>query len=177
MNNESGETAAVPPASVEIALIAALDENGVIGAGGGMPWHLPADLRYFQRMTLHKPVVMGRRTFEAIGQALPKRHNLVLTSDASFAVAGCERVATLEQAQRIAAGLAAAQLMVLGGAQLFAAALPRAQRLYITRIHDRFEGDTWFPEVDWSQWQLVASDLCASDDRSTPACTFMEWQR
>src|SRR5699024_5501963 len=114
---------------VEIALIAALDENGLIGADGGMPWHLPADLRHFKQTTLYKPIVMGRRTFESIGRALPRRRNLVLTHDANFAAEDCERVATLDDARMVAAASGAAQLVVIGGAQVYAAAMSQAQRL------------------------------------------------
>lgn len=163
---------------VEIALVAALDENGLIGAGGGMPWHVPTDLKRFRQITLHKPVLMGRRTHEAIGRALPRRRNLILTRNPDYAAAeGCERVATLDDARMIAAADGAAQLAVIGGAQVYAAALARAQRLYITRIHDRFQGDTWFPEVDWSQWQLVSSERYAPGNTAESACTFMEWRR
>jgi len=161
---------------VEITLVAALDENGLIGAGGGMPWYLPADLRHFKRVTLYKPIVMGRRTFEAIGRPLPQRRNIVLTRDRSFVAAGCEIVTTLQQARALAADAEAMQLMVIGGAQVYAAALPHADCLHITRIHARFDGDTWFPQVDWRGWRLVASEELAADgDR--PACTFMQWRR
>lgn len=162
---------------VEVALIAALDENGLIGAGGGMPWHLPADLRYFKQTTLHKPIVMGRTTYESIGRALPKRQNLVLTRDTGFQAEGCQRVASLDEACAVAAESAALQLVVIGGAQVYAHALSRAHRLYITRIHAQFTGDTWFPSVDWTQWKLVASQLHESDVCAQPSCTFMEWHR
>src|SRR5699024_12134167 len=99
----TGDSAAISVSVVEIALIAALDDNGLIGAAGGMPWHLPVDLRYFKRTTLHKPVLMGRRTFESIGRALPKRHNLVLTRDEHFAAEGCIRVASIDAARAFAA--------------------------------------------------------------------------
>src|SRR5699024_9852899 len=103
---------------VEVVLIAAMDENGVIGVDGGMPWHLSADLKDFKRKTLHKPIVMGRRTFAAIGRALPKRTNLVLTHEDGFAAEGCQRISSLEQARAIAAQQGAAQLMVIGGANV-----------------------------------------------------------
>src|SRR5699024_8496022 len=167
----------VAAAVVEIALVAALDENGVIGADGGMPWHLPADLRHFKRTTLHKPIVMGRRTHESIGRALPGRRNLVLTRDPHYRAEGCECVTSLAAARRIAAADGAAQLAVIGGAQVYKLALPLAQRLYLTRIHARYDGDTWFPEVDWSLWQLLSSRRRQPDNTTEPACSFMEWQR
>lgn len=180
MTSESGDSNATPVVStsvVEIALIAAFDDNGLIGADGGMPWHLPIDLQYFKRTTLYKPVVMGRKTHESIGRALPHRRNLVLTRDPEFAAEGCERVASLDAARTLAARDGAAQLVVIGGAQVYAAALPQAQRLYITRVHERFTGDTWFPAVDWSQWQLVSSEEHVPDSGAAPACTFTQWRR
>lgn len=162
---------------VEIALIAAMDDDGVIGADGGMPWHVPADLRYFRRKTMHKPIVMGRRTFEAIGRALPRRRNLVLSRDPGFAADGCERVASLDDAKQIAAAYGAAQLMVIGGAQVYALAMPQMQRMYITRIHAHYGGDTFFPAVDWSQWQLVEREDHDAENGTTPAHSFMEWRR
>lgn len=172
----SDTAAAVAPAQVEIALVAALDENGLIGAHGGMPWHLPVDLKHFKRTTLHKPIVMGRRTHESIGRALPQRQNLILTRDPAFAAPGCECVASLDQARRLAARSGTRQLAVVGGAQVYAQALPLATRLYITRVHGRYDGDTWFPAVDWSQWQLLSSTVHEPDNPAEPACTFMEWQ-
>ncbi|HLQ85163.1 MAG TPA: dihydrofolate reductase [Salinisphaeraceae bacterium] len=162
-------------ATPEIALIAALDENDLIGANGAMPWHLRADLQHFKRKTLHKPILMGRRTHTAIGRALPQRRNLVLTRNSRFAATGCERVASLAEARALAAAAHADQLMVIGGAQVYALALPHAQRLYLTRIHGRFTGDTWFPQIDWSQWRQVASETHAAPDEATPAFTFTEW--
>src|SRR5699024_3897846 len=108
---------------------------------------------------------------------LPRRRNLVLTHDANFEAEDCERVATLDEARMVAAESGAAQLVVIGGAQVYAAAMEQAQRLYITRIHDHFEGDTWFPDVDWSQWQQVSSEEYAPDSAGEPACTFTEWRR
>ncbi len=162
--------------SIEIVAMAAMDADGVIGADGGMPWHLPADLRYFRDKTLHKPILMGRRTFAAIGRALPKRRNLVLTRDADFAAPGCERVSSLIEAKTIAAAAGAQQLMVIGGAQVYALALEQLQRMYITRIHARYGGDTRFPALDWSQWQLVDRDDHDAE-AGVPAFSFMEWRR
>lgn len=157
-----------------ISLIAAMDANGVIGAGGGMPWHLPDDLRWFKQNTRNKPIVMGRRTFESIGRALPHRRNLVLTRQADFHAAGVEVVDHLETALARASG--AAELMVIGGAQIYALAMPQADRLLITRIEAEYDGDTWFPEVDWARWRLVADDpRPATDD--TPAYRFMTYER
>jgi dihydrofolate reductase len=171
-------TELAPPreAAPAITLIAAMDENGLIGAGGGLPWHLPADLRWFKRTTMGKPILMGRRTFAAIGRALPGRRNLVLTRDRDFAKPGCVRVASLDDAIAAARNEAAAEIMVIGGAQVYALALSRATRLLVTRIRARYEGDTYFPAVDWRDWHLVhAEEMAAGAD--TPAACFMTWQR
>ncbi|MGB7757554.1 MAG: dihydrofolate reductase [Salinisphaera sp.] len=157
-----------------ISLIAAMDANGVIGAEGGMPWHLPDDLRWFKQNTRDKPIVMGRRTFESIGRALPHRCNLVLTRQADFHAAGVEVVDRFETA--VARAVGAAELMVIGGAQVYALAMPQADRLLITRIEAEYDGDTWFPEIDWARWRLVADEpRPAADD--TPAYRFMTYER
>lgn len=163
-----------PQASLN--LIAAMDEAGLIGANGGMPWHLPGDLRWFKQQTLNKPILMGRRTFESIGRALPQRRNLVLTRDAGFTGDGIETVADVDTAVRLAGEAGAPELAVIGGAQVYAATLARASQLVITRIEARYSGDTWFPEVDWSAWTLIAEQrVAAAGDR--PAHRFMTWQR
>ena len=163
-------------AGVALTLIAAMDQNGVIGADGGMPWHIPGDLRWFKQQTLNKPILMGRRTFESIGRARPKRRNLVLTRDAAFVADGVQRVGDIDTAISIAARDGAAELMVIGGAQVYTLALERASRLQLTRIESAYEGDTWFPEIDWSAWELVdETAVAASGD--TPAHRFMTWQR
>ena len=163
-------------AGVVLTLIAAMDQNGVIGADGGMPWHIPGDLRWFKQQTLNKPILMGRRTFESIGRALPTRRNLVLTRDAAFVADGVQCVGDIDTAIGIAARDGATELMVIGGAQVYTLALERASRLQLTRIESAYEGDTWFPEIDWSAWELVdETAVAASGD--TPAHRFMTWQR
>jgi len=164
------------PAHVRLSLIAAMDQNGVIGADGGMPWHIPDDLRWFKKQTLNKPILMGRRTFESIGRALPKRRNLVLTRDSGFTAEGVERVADVEQAIDIAAADGAAELMVIGGAQIYGLTLERADTLQLTRIDAAYTGDTWFPEIAWDDWQLV-DEQCVPAAGDVPVHRFMTWQR
>lgn len=176
--DEARAVAAVTADTVDIALIAALDDNGLIGADGGMPWHLPGDLKYFKRMTTGKAILMGRRTHASIGRALPRRRNLILTRDKAYDAPGCERVASLDEACALVARAGATQLVVIGGAQVYALALARARQLYLTRVHARFRGDTWFPDVDWSQWQQLDQEAHPADaDAGTPAYTFTQWQR
>lgn len=160
-----------------ISLIAAMDANGVIGAEGGMPWHLPDDLRWFKQNTRHKPIVMGRRTFESIGRALPQRRNLVLTRRPDFdGHDDVEIIGNFDTAVARVAATDAAELMVIGGAQIYALALPQAERLLITRIEAEYAGDTWFPDIDWTRWRLVADDPRAATD-NTPAYRFMTYER
>lgn len=134
-----------------LSLIAAVAENGVIGAKGGLPWRLPDEMAHFKRTTLGKPVVMGRRTFESLGRALPGRRNIVLSRARDFAAPGAERARDLDHALALAAD--APEVVVIGGAALYAESLPRAQRIYLTRVHARPEGDAFFPELDPDEWR------------------------
>lgn len=136
---------------MKISIIVAMAENRVIGANNRMPWHLPADLQHFKRITLGKPILMGRKTHESIGRALPGRQNIVLTRDRSYRAEGCTIVHSNEMALK-AAEVENDELMVIGGAELYRDFLPSAQSLYMTLIHQQFEGDTFFPEVDKHTW-------------------------
>ncbi len=135
-----------------IALIAAQAENRVIGLNNQMPWHLPEDLQYFKKVTLGKPVIMGRKTFESIGRPLPGRTNIVVTRQADWAAEGVEVAANLDCAFSMAAEQQPDELMVIGGAQIYAETLPHAARIYLTQIHKSFDGDAWFPELG-EEWQ------------------------
>ena len=134
-----------------LALIAAVAENGVIGAKGGLPWRLPDELAHFKRTTLGKPVVMGRRTFASLGRALPGRTNLVLSRDPDFAAPGARVARDLDAALALAGD--APEIVVIGGAAVFADALPRAQRIYLTRVRARPEGEVFFPALEPSDWR------------------------
>jgi dihydrofolate reductase len=158
-----------------ISLLVAATQNGVIGRDNGMPWHLPDDLKHFKALTLGKPVLMGRRTYESIGRPLPGRTNLVLTHSAQWSVAGVTVVADLDAAIR-AAG-AAPELVVAGGAQVYALALPRASRIYLTRIHAIIEGDTRLPELDMHCWHEVSQELHPVDARHPYAMSFVTLER
>lgn len=161
--------------SPALTLIAAMASNRVIGADGGMPWHIPSDLRWFKQQTLNKPILMGRCTFDSIGRALPGRQNLVLSRHPeTLAGRGVEGVTSLAAAREKAQG--AAELMIIGGAQLYALALPLASRLIVTQIERAYDGDTFFPEVHWPDWTLAAEQAVAGDDH-TPPHRFMTWQR
>ena len=135
-----------------LSLIVAMDENRLIGRNNELPWHMPADLAYFRRTTLGKPVIMGRKTFDSIGKPLPGRRNIVITRNPGFAAAGCETVDGIDAALALCAE--DEEVMLIGGASLYAQALDRADRLYVTLIHHDFEGDTWFPEYDSTEWRV-----------------------
>jgi len=162
--------------AVRVALIAAVARNGVIGRDGDMPWNISADLKYFKAVTMGKPIVMGRRTFESIGKALPGRPNIVITGNAGFTVNGVEVASDLDQALSIAAGHGTDEIMVIGGGQIYAAALPYADRLYLTEVHMEVEGDVSFPAFDRNQWREVSRDDHAAEG-DTPAFSFVTLDR
>ena len=139
-----------------VSLVAALARNRVIGAGNRMPWHLPEDLRRFKRLTMGAPVIMGRKTHQSIGKPLPGRRNIVVTRRPGAAWAGCEVAHSLGAALALAAG--APEVFVIGGAELYRLALPRADRLYLTLIDADYAGDALFPEIDPAQWRETARE-------------------
>jgi dihydrofolate reductase len=161
----------------EITLIAAVAENGVIGAEGGMPWQLPADLARFKRLTMSKPVLMGRLTWDAIGKALPGRLNLVMTRNAGWRGPGAMRVASLAEAIRLARDMEARELMVIGGAEIYRQALPQAARIHLTRIHAEPWGDTLFPDLDPGEWKETAREEHPADERHAWDMTFVTLER
>lgn len=140
----------------------AMASNGVIGRDNALPWHLPEDLRYFKRTTLGKPVIMGRKTFESIGRPLPGRPNIVVSRRIDWTATGVTVVDSLASAlasgQALAASSGAEELVVIGGAQIYAAALSLASRLYVTEVHAMVDGDTWFPPLDPADWQEIARE-------------------
>ena len=137
-----------------LALIAARARNGVIGLDNRMPWYLPEDLAYFKRVTLGKPVVMGRKTFESIGRPLPGRLNIVVTRNPDWQAAGVQVAHSLDAALALAAEAVPEEIMLIGGAELYRQALPQADVLYLTEIDAEFAGDAFFPEVDLARWRI-----------------------
>lgn len=135
-----------------LSLIVAMDCNRLIGVNNQLPWHLPADLAFFKRVTLGKPVLMGRKTHQSIGRPLPGRRNIVISRNPDFRAEGCETAAGLDAALELVAN--AEEAMLIGGANLYAQALPRVEQMYITRIHHAFSGDAWFPEFDEADWRI-----------------------
>lgn len=139
-----------------ISLIAAVARNGVIGLDGGMPWHLPEELRHFKATTMGHPLVMGRRTFESIGRPLPGRRTVVVTRDPSWQHPGVETAHSFAEAISLAGP--ADEVFVAGGAQVYAEALPFAHRLVLTEVHAEPEGDTWFPQWSPQEWREVSRE-------------------
>jgi dihydrofolate reductase len=160
---------------MRLALIAALARNRVIGIGNHLPWHLPADLTRFKALTMGKPILMGRRTFESIGRPLPGRRNLVLTRDSSFDVAGCEIARSLDEALMLVGD--APEVMVIGGAQLYTECLPRAYRLYLTHVETEPEGDAFFPILDPGEWIERERSAHAPDDKNPYHYAFVTYDR
>ena len=158
-----------------IAIVAAMDLNRLIGDGDRLPWRLPADMRRFRALTMGKPIIMGRRTHESIGRALPGRRNIVLSRNPEYRAPGCEVVASLEQALGTCED--ADEPMVIGGVQLYAAALPRANRMYLTLLHGSFTGDTWFPEYDHRQWRELSREDHEADADTPCAFSFVDLER
>lgn len=168
MSEQENELAEVP-----VALIVALSENRCIGRNNKLPWHLPNDLQYFKRTTMGCPIIMGRKTWESLGCALPGRTNIVITRQADYQAEGGRVVATLAEALRLAQDVAlidgAERVMVIGGGEVFRESLPLADYLYLTEVHAQIDGDVFFPEVDMSGWvEEAREDFNASETNPYP---------
>ena len=149
---------------MKISIIVAASANNVIGVDGQLPWRLPEDLRHFKAITMGKPMIMGRATFDSIGKALPGRQSIVLTRQDDFSAEGCDVVATVDDALNAAGN--AEEVMIVGGGEIYRQFLPRADRIYLTRVQAEIDGDTTFPELDMSEWNVVAvEEYPAGDER------------
>lgn len=159
-----------------ISLIAAMASNGVIGRDNQMPWHLPADFKHFKALTLGKPIIMGRKTFESIGsRPLPGRTNVVVTRDTAFQAEGCVVVHDVEAA--LVAEPDAAEVMIIGGTNLYTQLLPRADRLYLTEVHAEVEGDASFPPIDCKRWREMSREDHPADARHSHSYSFVRYER
>ena len=165
-------------ADIAVSFVAAVDRRLAIGRDNGLPWHLPDDLARFKALTLGKPLLMGRRTAESLGRALPKRRNLVLTRSGRVPFAGMEAVASLDEALALAAADGAGELAVIGGGEVYALALPRATVLHMTHVDTVVEGaHAFFPAFDDGGWQVVAREPHPADARHALAFEFVEYRR
>ena len=153
---------------LRVAMIAAVAENNAIGINNKLPWYLPGDLRYFKAVTMGKPVIMGRKTFDSLRKPLPGRTNIVLTRDPDYQPEGVRVVDSLEKALKLAESIAliegVTEVMVIGGEQIYRQTLPQASRLYLTRVGQSFEGDAFFPTIEQAEWQETAREDHESDD-------------
>ncbi|TXI90884.1 MAG: dihydrofolate reductase [Cupriavidus sp.] len=157
-----------------ISLIVACDENRLIGRNGDLPWRLPNDLKHFKSLTVGKTILMGRKTWDSLGRPLPQRENWVLSRDAAFAPEGARVFATLEEAM---SAHAEGELMVIGGAEIYRQALPHARRLYLTQVHAREQGDTWFPDFSNAGFREIRREDHPADDRHAYAYSFLILER
>jgi len=160
--------------SAALVLVAALDRNRAIGKGNALPWHLPADLKRFKALTLGRTLLMGRRTAESLGRALPGRTNLVLTRTGHAPFAGMQAVSTLDEAR----ALAGDELFVIGGGEIYALTLPLAVRMHLTQVDTVVDGaDAHFPDFDEAQWQVTSVATHAADERHAHAFAFVDYVR
>jgi len=158
-----------------ISMIAAMDQQRVIGRENKMPWHLPEDLKYFKRRTLEKPVLMGRNTLLSMGRALPKRTNIVLTRQPEFEFEGCLIARSFEEGIELAGDVD--EIMIIGGGTIYEQFLDRADRLYLTEIQHSFGGDTHFPELSMSKWKEVERQKCEPDEKNRYEYHFVTYER
>ncbi|NVK55184.1 MAG: type 3 dihydrofolate reductase [Alteromonadaceae bacterium] len=159
-------------------MIAAMAHNRVIGKDNQMPWHMPADLAHFKRTTLGKPVVMGRKTYESIGRALPGRLNIVITTDSTYALADATVVNGIEEAIKQAKEATSDEVMIIGGGSIYANLLNQADRLYLTLIDADVAGDTYFPDyTEQGDWQELSKEVHFPDDKNHHGYTFVTLER
>jgi len=159
---------------VSISFIFAMDRNRAIGLNNKLPWHLPADLKFFKNVTMGHPILMGRKTYDSIGKPLPGRRNVILTQNREFHAEGCEIVHSVEEAVQ---QFADEELFVIGGAEIFRLMESVVDRMYITYIEHEFEADTHFGEVDMSQWTLLSSEQGVRDEKNPYVYDFRIYER
>lgn len=159
-----------------ISLIVAMDQNRLIGKDNQLPWHLPADLQYFKKVTMGKPIVMGRKTFDSIGRVLPGRENVIVTRNRSYTNDNCTVLHSVDEVKQFAEA-SEQEVFIIGGAEIFKEILPVADRLYITEIQESFEGDTYFPAIDEKKWKLVSSTPGIVDEKNKYAHQYIVLER
>jgi len=158
-----------------LSIITAMDDNQLIGKDNGLPWKIPADLQFFKKVTMSKPIIMGRKTFESIGRALPGRRNIIITRDKSFSAEGCEVVFSLNDAIESVQDIDEA--MVIGGANIYKQFLSKADRLYLTKVTGAFDGDAWFPEINDADWELIEREDHEADEKNEADYSFQVFDR
>lgn len=166
---------------IKTSLIVAVTENGIIGKNNAMPWKISSDLQYFKKITLQKPVIMGRKTFLSIGKPLVNRTNIVITRDTSFSVEGVITAHSVDMALDVGKNIAEvkglSEVMVIGGAQIYALTLPYADRLYLTRIHANIDGDAHFPALDENEWIKYSAERHVAGENDSHDYSFIVLDR
>jgi dihydrofolate reductase len=161
---------------MKLSMIAALSTNNVIGRNNQVPWHLSTDLKRFKSLTMGHHLIMGRKTYESVGRPLPGRINVVITRQTEYAAEDVIVVHSLEEAVRIAAKAGDQEAFIAGGAEIYAQAMHRADRMYLTRVHAEVEGDTWFPDFDdVSEWRLTDSEHFDADEKNDFPFSFLTY--
>jgi len=158
-----------------ISLIVAKSKNNVIGKNNQLPWHLPADLAHFKNVTMGKPIIMGRKTFESIGKPLPGRRNIIITRNKNYAAQGCDVFYSLDDALNALKN--EMEVMIIGGANLYSQMLERASRLYLTEVDVDIDGDVFFSSPDPTKWQLISEQKCPIDQKNQYAYCFQVWEK
>lgn len=160
-----------------LSLLVAASENNVIGKNNQLPWHLPNDLKYFKNLTWGMPILMGRKTFDSIGKPLPGRKSIVITRNKDWEYEGVDVVHSIEEAVQKAESYGVKEIFVIGGAEIFKTSLSAANRIYLTRIQQDFDGDVFFPEVSEKEWELTSSRYCEADEKNAYPHTYQVWNR
>lgn len=158
-----------------LSIIVAIAENGVIGNENKLIWRLPADLKFFKETTMGHPMIMGRKTFDSIGKALPGRRSLVITRNKKFSAEGVEVFSSPEEVLKAVSP--GEEAFVIGGAEIYRLLLPYCDKLIITRVHHTFEGDTFFPQIDYAEWKLLSSEQHSKDEKNAYDYTFEIYKR
>ena len=160
---------------MSLSIVVAMDENRLIGKDNKLPWHLPADLAYFKKITTGKSIVMGRKTYDSIGRPLPNRRNIVISRNSKTLITGCEVLTSIDEV--LSTTKDEDEVMIIGGASLCEQLLPQVSRLYITKIEGEFDGDVYFPEYDESDWHQVSCESHLPDDSNQYAYHFLVLER
>jgi dihydrofolate reductase len=167
--------------SGKFSIVVAMADQGVIGYKNATPWHMPKDLQRFRQLTIGKPIIMGRKTYESIGRALPGRMNIVMTTQKNFTAKECFIAHSLDQAVELAVSSEKYQevqeIMIIGGASIYEQFLPRCENFYLTVIHNKFLGDTFFPAWDRSQWQVITRESYEADNKNPYAYEFINMKK
>lgn len=152
-----------------------MDENRLIGDNNALPWHLPADMAHFKATTMHKPILMGRKTYESIGRPLPGRRNIIISRNQNYSVAGCDTALSIQDALDLVSDQP--EVMMIGGSSLYEQSMPLANTLYITEIHHQFNGDAWFPPINSDDWLESAREEHLADASNKYAYAFVKYIR